>query len=195
MKTRRISLILIGIFAATDIVAYGYSLSRFEGASLVTSHPSDRLLGHGVWRFNCQIPPGYSESHFVGMQVRRLQISDSNAATQQSVSVEGAEDLLTTAGIGLVDRMQTGTVAIQIAGRGYDPEELMFLGGLQKEGTSSKIEPSKDFFVGRLSGTSVNRKPTWNDGEMQLLRVFSRTARSKYVYDVMLEIRDKPICR
>lgn len=195
MNTFRTALILSGLFLLTGFVAYGYSLRGVEGASLMSSHASDRLLGHGVWRFNFQSPRAYTKSYSIGLQIRRLQVPKSISPTPSLVSVEVAEEILHTAGLVLGDNHRTGTVAIQIAGTGQDSKRLLFLGGLQMGGSSSKLNGSDEFFVGRLSRISTDHQPRWRENELQFMRILSETDDAQYIYDVVLEIRDQPISR
>lgn len=193
---RRVSVsILIGLIGLSASLVCWRCLIPHTGASLLPLRAADRLLAHKFWHYDFHIPKGYSDTHFVGLQIRRAQLKGADRDRDPWVSIENTDAMLASGAIGLRGESEEGEVAIQIVNNGHNLDSFQFLGGLLKGGTSSKLGMDSGFLIGELTSMTTNRRPEWVGNELHLLRVYSTAGSSKHVYDVILEIRDKPLCR
>lgn len=141
MTNPKLFFVILALILGVAIAGYAY-YGRLEssGAVLLPADSADRLLGRGIWRFNCRFPVGHAEQEFVGLQIRRMKLTDQLNPPNTIVSVAGADELLTTAGIGMKFALSDGFVAIQLVDLPQDNAEtdsepgLMFQGVLRKGG-------------------------------------------------------------
>ena len=141
--------------------------AKSPGANLVATHPTDSLVGQGIWRFEYTIPAEYEAPYFVGLQIRRVKLDRKNGGPT-TPSLSETEAILCSSGIGLDGSVTSGFVGIQLSDSFFsDPdagidETMLLNGGLQLGSTSSQLESSPSFFLGQVAGIAVKHTSEWS---------------------------------
>ena len=197
--------VLIGclLLLVTGSVAYAILDMRHTPGARIIPPEATRLLPDGEqWYYEVVLPYDLPDGFCVGLQVRRSSDPhDPNEGITISpripwVTQEDAEAVTSTSysmNYGVEEPVTEARVAFQILDLNYytPAEDLMtplrICGGIQSQGSDSRMELKRDFFQGRIDGfTSRASLAKWIDGELCLMQFTTHDDSRLYYYDVIV---------
>jgi hypothetical protein len=165
------------------------------------AHPlpmdSDYLLPDGKrWKFDLVLPDDVSAGDVLRLEIRKYQIDEANEGSRsnEQLPVEQANDIWLGPAFRVNSSNDRALVALQLLDlRDYSTSTevenpLRLAGGLSLAGSLGQLRNKANFVVGVNEGISPSSQTSWRDHEIRLLRFWSVTKESEFVYDVCVRV-------